>query len=127
MTHDEKNIRGLLAEYGRLLNASDAESIAGLYSADGIFMPQGFPTAAGREAVLQSYRAIFENITLAIEFEVDEVLAGGGMATALTRSHGSVRINTTGDEGPESNRELFVFAQEEGAWRIARYMFNKAG
>jgi len=126
MTHDEKDIRALLAEYEKLLNASDAERIAGLYSADGIFMPQGFPTAAGRQAVLQSYRAIFENITLTIEFEVDEIVAGGGMATALTRSNGSVRVNATGDEAPESNRELFVFAQEEGAWRIARYMFNKA-
>lgn len=126
MTHDEKDIRALLAEYERLLNASDAESIADLYSDDGIFMPQGFPTAAGREDVLQSYRAIFGNITLAIEFEVDEVLAGEGTATALTRSNGSVRVNATGDEAPESNRELFVFAREEGAWRIARYMFNKA-
>ena len=125
MTHDEKAIRTLLADYERLLNASDAESIAGLYSADGIFMPQGFPTAAGRDAVLQSYRAIFGNITLAIEFEIDEVVAGDGMATALTRSNGSVRVNATGDEAPESNRELFVFAQEEGSWRIARYMFNK--
>ncbi len=126
MTHDEKDIRTLLADYEKLLNGSDAEGIAGLYSADGIFMPQGFPTAAGREAVLQSYRAIFEQISLTIKFEVDEVVAGEGVATALTRSKGSVRVNASGDQAPESNRELFVFAQEEGAWRIARYMFNKA-
>ena len=126
MTHDKKSIRALLAKYEELLNASDAESIAGLYAADGIFMPQGLPTAAGREAVLQSYRAIFEHITLRIEFEVDEIAAGEGMAIAVTRSNGSVRVNATGDEAPESNREVFLFAQEEGAWRIARYMFNKA-
>ena len=126
MTHDEQEIRALLAEYERLLNAGDAESIARLYSADGIFMPQGFPTAAGREAVLQSYRAIFQNIALTIEFEVDEIVAGAGRATALTRSKGSVRVKATGDEAPESNREIFVLEQEEGAWRIARYMFNKA-
>lgn len=126
MTHDEKGIRALLAEYAKLLNASDAESIAGLYSADGIFMPQGFPTASGREGVLQSYRAIFESIALTITFEVDEVVAGEGIATALTRSSGTVRVNATGSEASESNRELFVFAQEEGSWRIARYMFNKA-
>lgn len=126
MTHEEKGVRALLTKYEELLNASDAESIASLYAADGVFMPQGFPTAAGREAVLQSYRAIFENIALSIEFEVDEVVAGEGMATAVTRSNGTVRVNATGDEAPESNREVFVFAQEEGTWRIARYMFNKA-
>jgi len=126
MTHDEKSIRTLLATYEALLNTSDAESIVGLYATDGVFMPQGFPTAAGREAVLQSYRAIFENITLRIEFEVDEIVASDGMAIAVTRSNGSVRVNATGDEAPESNREVFAFAQEEGAWRISRYMFNKA-
>ena len=126
MTHDEKSIRGLLAKYEELLNASDAEGIAELYSADGIFMPQGFTTAEGREAVLAAYRAIFENIKLSIEFEVDEIVAGESVATALTRSSGSVRVNATGDQAPESNRELFVFAQDAGAWRIARYMFNKS-
>jgi len=127
MTHAEQGIRALLATYEQFLNASDAESIANLYAGDGIFMPQGFPTAAGREAVLASYRAIFGNITLSIRFEIDEVTARDGLATALTRSNGSVRVNATGATAPESNRELFVFTQEDGAWRIARYMFNKAG
>lgn len=127
MHHDEKEIRNLLARYEERLNASDAEAIAGLYAADGIFMPQGFPTAQGRPSVLESYRAIFSNITLSIGFAVDEVKVSGGLATAITRSTGTVRVNATGGSAPESNRELFVFAQEGGAWRIARYMFNKAG
>lgn len=126
MTHDERDIRDLLANYERRLNASNADAIAELYAADGVFMPQGFPTAAGREAVLQSYRAIFANIALSIGFEVDEVFVGEGIATALTRSNGSLRVNATGQSVPESNRELFVFSREAGAWRIARYMFNKA-
>lgn len=126
MTHDERNIRELLANYERLLNASDATAIAGLYESKGMFMPQGFPTSTGRDAVRQSYRAIFQQITLTIEFDVDEIVVGEGLATALTRSNGSVRVNATGDAVPESNRELFVFSREAGAWRIARYMFNKA-
>ncbi len=127
MHHDEQAIRNLLASYEARLNASDPDAIAGLYASDGIFMPQGFPTAQGRPAVLESYRAIFSNITLTIGFEVDEVKISGGLATAITRSSGSVRVNATGASGPEANRELFAFAQEDGAWRIARYMFNKAG
>lgn len=127
MHHDEQEIRNLLARYEERLNASDAEAIAGLYASDGIFMPQGFPTAQGRPAVLESYRAIFSNITLTIGFAVDEVKVSGGLATAITRSNGSVRVNATGASGPESNRELFTFSQQDGAWRIARYMFNKAG
>lgn len=126
MKSNEESIRDLLASYEERLNASDAETIAGLYAADGVFMPQGLPSANGRDAVLQSYRGIFENIALSIVFEVDEVVVGDGVATALTRSNGTVRVNATGESVPESNRELFVFAQEAGTWRIARYMFNKA-
>lgn len=127
MTHAEQDIRALLATYEELLNASDAERIAALYTTDGLFMPQGFPTAIGRQAVLESYRAIFSNITLSIGFDVDEVVTSGALATAITRSNGTVRINATGGSAPEANRELFAFAKEDGAWRIARYMFNKAG
>jgi uncharacterized protein (TIGR02246 family) len=126
MTNDEREIRDLLSRYEQLLNASDADQIAALYTGDSLFMPQGFPTATGRSAVLQSYRAIFGNITLAIRFDVDEVRVSDGMATAITRSNGKVRINAAGTEAPESNRELFVFARESGTWFISRYMFNKS-
>ena len=27
---------------------------------------------------------------------------------------------------PEANREMFVFGRANGAWRVSRYMFNKA-
>lgn len=126
MTHDERQIRDLLANYEARLNASDAVAIAGLYAAQGIFMPQGFPSATGRESVLASYRGIFGSITLSIAFAVDEIMISDGIATALTRSSGTVRVNATGATAPESNRELFVFSREADAWKIARYMFNKA-
>jgi uncharacterized protein (TIGR02246 family) len=127
MTQAERSIHTLLARYEQSLNGADADAIAGLYATDGIFMPQGFPTAAGRPAVLGSYRSIFSAITLSIRFEIDEVRVSGKLATAITRSNGSVRVNATGESAPESNRELFVFAEEDGEWRIARYMFNKGG
>ena len=126
MTHDETQIRELLARYEACLNASDAETIARLYATDGIFMPQSFPSAHGREAVRASYRAIFGSITLSVAFDIDEIKVSEGVATALTRSNGSVRVNATGASAPESNRELFVFSREADAWKIARYMFNKA-
>lgn len=127
MQQHEQEIRNLLARYEERLNASDAEAIAELYASDGIFMPHGFPTAQGRPAVLASYGAIFSNITLTIGFEVDEVKVSGGLATAITRSKGTVRVNATGASSPESHRELFVLSQDDGAWRIARYLFNQAG
>lgn len=126
MTHDESGIRALLASYEARLNASDAEAIAALYAVDGIFMPHGHPSATGRESVLASYRAIFGAIALSITFAVDEITVHDGIATALTRSSGTVRVQATGASAPESNRELFVFSREADGWKIARYIFNKA-
>ena len=127
MTHDERNIRELLANYEKLLNASDAAAIAGLYAANGIFMPhRASPPRLGAKRCCSRTAPSSQNITLSIAFAVDEIMVREGLATALTRSNGSVRVNATGDAVLESNRELFVFSQEAGAWRIARYMFNKA-
>jgi hypothetical protein len=47
------------------------------------------------------------------------------MAFAVTSSKGTTLIHATGATVPEENRELFVFEKDNGAWRIARYMFNK--
>ena len=126
MASHEGEIRDLLKRYEASLNASDAEAAAGLYASDGVFMPQGFPTATGHTQILEAYRGIFGSIELAIAFQVDEVRVGEGLATAVTRSNGSVRARASHASMPESNRELFVFTHEAGAWHIARYMFNKA-
>ncbi len=45
-------------------------------------------------------------------------------AFARTRSEGTVKVNATGDGGPEANQELFLFKKsDDGNWKIARYIF----
>lgn len=64
---------------------------------------------------------------LDVAFTVDElVVANDEIAWALTRSNGTQTVLTTGTSGAESNREVFILRTEAGAWKIARYMFNKA-
>jgi hypothetical protein len=46
------------------------------------------------------------------------------VAYALTRSTGHQIIFATGARNPESNREVFIFGIEDGAWKIRRYLFN---
>ena len=87
-------------------------------------MPHQFPSSVGPD-VEGAYRQAFEAIGLDIVFSVDEVTVNGDFAYALTRSKGSQTINATGDISAEENRELFTFAKESGAWKIARYIFNK--
>jgi uncharacterized protein (TIGR02246 family) len=122
---DEDEIRALLATYERSLNDSDAALAITCYTTDGVFMPTTLPTVSGA-ALLDGYADIFRNIRLAVAFTVDElVVASESVAYALTRSNGVQTVNATGEESKESNREVFVFAREDGSWKISRYLFNK--
>jgi len=121
----QKQLHTLLANYETSLNAGDAGRIEQLYTEDGVFMPAGFPTAAGRPAVRGAYDAVFKNIRIAIHFTVDELKVKGDFAYARTHSAGTSTVVATGVTGPEANRELFIFARTPNGWKIARYLFNK--
>ena len=118
-------IERLLAEYKTSLNTSNAALAQSLYAKDGVFMPTGAPSAIGSEEILKSYEFIFSQIQLNIEFYIDEIVVDGNLAYAMTSSKGKTLIHENGQTVPEENRELFVFEKIDGAWKIARYMFNK--
>ncbi|MBL7994369.1 SgcJ/EcaC family oxidoreductase [bacterium] len=122
---DKQQIERLLAEYKNSLNTSDAALAQSLYAKDGVFMPTGAPSAIGSENILKSYQFIFSQIQLNIEFYIDEIVVDEDIAFATTSSKGTTLIHASGQTVPEENRELFVFEKIDGAWKIARYMFNK--
>ena len=120
----EQEIRSLLTTYEGALQRLRRLARRRRCTPDGVFMPHQFPSSVGPD-VEGAYRQAFEAIGLDIVFSVDEVTVNGDFAYALTRSKGSQTINATGDISAEENRELFTFAKESGAWKIARYIFNK--
>jgi uncharacterized protein (TIGR02246 family) len=122
---DEDKIRALLSTYEQSLNDSDAELAASCYTDDGMFMPTTLPTAVGPQ-VHEAYLQTFAQIQLKVTFTIDElVVASDTVAYALTRSSGIQTTLATGAASAESNREVFIFGREDGAWKIARYLFNK--
>ena len=53
---------------------------------------------------------MFGSITLAVKFEVAEIKQiAPDWAIARTNSAGTVKVNATGQGGPEANQELFAF------------------
>lgn len=122
---EKQKIEELLSEYEKSLNTSDAKLAQSLYTKDGVFMPTEAPSGIGSEGILKSYEYVFSQIQLNIKFFIEEIQVEGAMAFAVTSSKGTTLIHATGDTVPEANRELFVFEKVDGAWRIARYMFNK--
>jgi uncharacterized protein (TIGR02246 family) len=125
MNTNEQAVAAVLAEYQDALNQSDTDAVMKLYASDGVFMPQHFPSSVGAVAVSKAYLAVFEAITLKVEFKVAEVLQiAPDWAIARTNSAGTAKVNATGDGGPEANQELFVFQKIKNAWKIARYCFS---
>lgn len=122
---EKKQIEKLLGTYQTSLNTSDAKLAQSLYTKDGMFMPTEAPSGIGSEGILKSYEFVFSQIQLNIEFFIEEIEVEGNMAFAVTSSKGTVKIHANGVEAPEANRELFVFENVDGEWKIARYMFNK--
>lgn len=123
---DTSAIQKVLSVYETALNAQDTDTIVGLYADDGVFMPQHSLPQVGVDNIRVAYDNVFTAITLDIEFTIDEIgVLSDDWAFARTRSDGTVRINATGDSGPEGNQELFLFQRTDGkTWQIARYIFS---
>jgi uncharacterized protein (TIGR02246 family) len=125
MNTEENSIAAVLSAYEDALNKSDTEAVMKLYAPDAVFMPQNFPSSLGAESIRKAYKDIFNAITLAVKFKVEEVhQMAEDWAFARTNSAGTVKIHATGDGGPEANQELFVFQKLAGSWKIARYCFS---
>ena len=125
MNADEQAVAAVMARYQDALNGSDTDTVINLYAPDGVFMPQNSPSSIGAKAVRQAYDAVFNAITLTVEFKIAEIRQlAPDWALVRTNSAGTVRIHATGQVSPEANQELFVFQKIDGAWKVARYCFS---
>lgn len=122
---ERTKIEAVLSTYEKALNESSTDTVMTLYADDGVFMPQHSLPNVGKNAVRAAYNRVFQAIKLNIKFTTDEILQlSPEWAIARTRSAGFVTINATGDRGPEANQELFVFQNQNGEWKIGRYIFS---
>jgi uncharacterized protein (TIGR02246 family) len=124
MNADEKAVAAVLANYQGLLNRSDTEAVMKLYAPDGVFMPQHSPSSIGVDAIRKAYDAVFDAVTLTVNFNVGEIRQiAPDWIFARTNSAGTAEVKATGEGGPEANQELFIFQRIDGVWKIARYCF----
>ena len=118
------NINDVIAQYEKLLNASDTDGILKLYGKDPVFMPQHAPAQVGRDQVRGAYKQVFDTIKLNIKFTVHEIEEFDDLAYARTSSAGKTTIRENNAIVNEGNNELFVFRKEDGDWKIHRYIFS---
>jgi len=110
---DVAQVKKLLGNYERVLNASDVNGILKLYAKDGVFMPQHSPSQVGTDAIRAAYEHVFEAIDLDVEFDIIEVeILSDQWAFARTTSTGTTTINADGAKVPEANQELFLLGKQ---------------
>ena len=117
-------VRAVIESYGELRKAGDVEGLVNLFTREGSVMPPGAPTFVGAEQLREAYEPFRTAIGLECSYEFDEILADGDLASARTRSTGTVLNRQSGEQSPASWKELFVLRREDGAWKIAQYMFQ---
>ncbi|WP_224994740.1 DUF4440 domain-containing protein [Cesiribacter sp. SM1] len=113
--------------YQNALAASDADAVTSAFTADGVVMGPGSPTATGATALKNTYESIFGAVDLNLEFKIDEIIVGNQYGFVRSTSAGTATIKATGASAPEENRELFVVKKVNDQWKIASYIYNKMG
>lgn len=123
---DEEKIRKLItSEYRNALSESDSEAIKNTFASNGVVMPPSSATYIGRDNIKANYDNIFKNVSLDLQFAIDEIVVEGDYGFVRSTSDGLAKINSTGESFPEVNRELFIVRKENNNWKIAFYMYNK--
>ncbi|NNA67407.1 YybH family protein [Pseudomonas gessardii] len=116
-------IKSVLSLYETALNTNDIKTILDLYGSEPVFMPQHAPALVGRDAVQAGYQQVFATLKLNVKFTIHEIEEVGNWAWVRTSSAGTTRILAAGLDVTEGNNELFVFRNEQGSWKIHRYLF----
>jgi uncharacterized protein (TIGR02246 family) len=120
-------IRTVIETYGQLRKTGDVDGIVDLFTAEGSVMPPGAPASVGAEQLNTAYAPFRTAIGMECRYEFDEILVDADLASARTRSSGTVLNRETGEQTPASWRELFVLRRVDERWKIAQYMFQSAG
>ena len=125
-TKDESKIRNLITSiYRDALASGDSEAVKNTFASNGAVMPPSSATYRGVENIKENYDNIFKNVSLDLQFDIDEIIIEGDYGFVRSTSGGFAKIKATGESSPEVNRELFIVHKENNNWKIAFYMYNK--
>lgn len=119
-----EQIQALMQTYQRSLNEGNVDLVRSVYADDAVFIGQPFPTATGKDHIVELYADFLAKLDFNVKFEVLEVELGDNLGFVRTQSVGTIGPKGQTPKGTERNREVFVVKRIEGAWKIYRYIFN---
>lgn len=105
-------------------NATDLSQVVQAYAPDGVLLPNNGPAAQGQPAIEAVYRALFNSFAITITYTIEQHAIEGDLAWVRTSSQVVTRVQASGELIALENKDLFVLRRQQGAWKIAHYIFN---
>ena len=100
-------------------NDRDLDAVMAHYTADPIFIPPNRPPIRGRQAIRQSYLAMYRDFDPDLSIAVESVNSGDGVATVKGRTYGTLR-SRAGSQVRTVNDGFEALVLCEGySWEVA--------
>lgn len=121
---DRAAVQAFPAAYFGALHDGNIDAVLALYSKDGELSAPLMPPAAGAPALRTLYENLFKAVQFKVTYKVEAVTIMSPIwALVRTSTTGTAVTLATGEARPAAFQELFVLRKDDdGKWRIARYM-----
>ncbi len=120
----EQAIRQLDKKWVGAVARGDAATIAGLYTADGVFLTPNAPPVEGPEAIGEAWKGLMSLPNLSLNFRPTriDVAASGDLATDI----GTYDLAYSGESGRVTDQGSYVVVWKKvnGEWKVLADIFN---
>ena len=124
---EQKAAEAVVRQYMDFLHSGDLEGIMGLYGENAVFLPEGGPTATGKDNIRETYTALFQNVSIPEgESVLEEATIHGDIAVVRLASTATMKILADQQIVPLNTREIFILTKVGDAYKISSYMFNNS-
>ncbi len=113
------------AAFMRAYEAGDATAIGNLYAAEAVSESNNQPTLTGRDAIVNSLKSLFEQMTVKTTLTPAETRTLGNVG--LDRGTYSVTVTPKAGAPPSTSegRYMVIYVRDtDGTWRVSRDMDN---
>ena len=123
VTEVESVVRGIIAAD----NAGDLDAVVAHYADDAVLLPPNGRIVEGKEAIRERYRTGFERFRFEVSITLKETKVSGDWAFNRGVTKGRL-VPLAGGEARSLNDQYLMILRRmpDGAWKIARLIWNSA-
>jgi uncharacterized protein (TIGR02246 family) len=115
-------LKAAAAIFMEAFNTEDAETLAALFTEDGVMLPPNAPAIFGRDAIRASSREDFAMMDQAIELEDLEITVEGDLGYKA----GRYRVRSEKNQLIDRGKYIEIWRKVDGQWLIHRDIWNSS-